>query len=143
MDSIRSISSGLSLNTIKIPIFSHVIMTISGDRSEQPSAQGVHQGVHKVPDPEVPRAADPLPHPHAPPHRRRHRAHRGRHRHRVAARAVPLRESDVAHHKRRRPRDLSLLRPRDQHQGPNSIGKFWLEFWLEKLLEFWLKDSLH
>ena len=23
--------------------------------------------------------------------------------------------------------------------GPNSIGKFWFEFWLEKPLEFWLE----
>ena len=27
--------------------------------------------------------------------------------------------------------------------GPNSIQNFWLEFWLEKPLEFWLEISLH
>ena len=25
------------------------------------------------------------------------------------------------------------------HLGPNSIETFWLEFWLEKRLEFWLE----
>ena len=29
----------------------------------------------------------------------------------------------------------------EAHQGPNSIEKIWLEFWLEKPLEFWLEIS--
>ena len=27
----------------------------------------------------------------------------------------------------------------NKSQGPNSIEKVWLEFWLEKSLEFWLE----
>ena len=59
-------------------------LIVIGAGSKYQAGKGVHRRVHQVHVVEVPRAADPLPHPHVSPHYRRHRARHGGSDHRLA-----------------------------------------------------------